>query len=263
MGIIKGAQEWWAKKQSEDEKKEREKKAEEEEQKRLRFNLEELLDQYMMKDLKDICSNYLGIEPPVEKLEDKKTGKFREIKPDRRTYVNFILGYYDNGELKASQIKDFSTKRKIVAKSFFGEESEQAGDEGEFRSIINSIRDEFTAENILNEQHLEDQLMIHLRAKFPNKKIERQQQSPADERVDILIEGKYVLELKVPKSKNDLMGLAQQLKEYKRSFPYVCAVIADITREEEIKLAQHIKHYTEEYMADYSVPSIVKDVIMR
>ena len=257
-----GLKNWWDKKQvqwAEDAEKDN---AEKEEKKRLRFNLEELLDQYMMKDLKDICSNYLGTEPPAEKLEDKKTGKFREIKPDRHTFVNFILGYYDNGQLKASQIKDFSTKRKIVAKSFFGEES-GAGDEGEFRSIINSIRDEFAAENILDEHSLEDQLMIHLRAKFPNKKIERQQQSPADERVDILIEGKYVLELKVPKSKNDLMSLAQQLKEYKRSFPYVCAVIADITREQEIKLAQHIKHYTDEYMTDYNVPSVVKDVIMR
>jgi hypothetical protein len=92
---------------------------------------------------------------------------------------------------------------------------------------MNSIRDGFDSEKIWDEQHLEDQLIIHLRAKFENMRIERQQSAPSGGRVDILIEGKYVLELKVPRSRDDLRNLSAQLEEYKEDFPYVCAVIAD------------------------------------
>ena len=253
-----GLKQWWDKKQEQWAVDAEKNNAKKEEKKRLRFDLEELLDQYEMKDLKDFCKNYLGTEPPTEREEDKKTGRFREIKPDRHTFVNFVLRYYDDGQLKANQIKDFSTKRKIVAKSFFGEES-GAGDEGDFMKIVNAIDDEFDAEKCWDEQHLEDQLMIFLKTKFKNMKIERQQPARSGGRVDILIEGSIVLELKVPSSRDDLRNLGGQLEEYKDDFPYVCAVIADKHEVDE----KHFKTYVEKYKSKYNVPSIVKDVIMR
>ena len=64
-----------------------------------------------------------------------------------------------------------------------------ACDQEEFRKIMNSIRDGFDSEKIWDEQHLEDQLIIHLKAKFENMRIERQQSAPSGGRVDILIEG--------------------------------------------------------------------------
>ena len=88
-----------------------------EERKRLRFDLEKLLDKYDMSDLNDFCSKYLGESPASrEILQD---GTERELKPNRHTFVNFILEYYDKGQLRAGQIKDFSLKHRIVTPSFF------------------------------------------------------------------------------------------------------------------------------------------------
>ena len=258
MGLMDRAKKAWAEKQekwaAESEKEEAEKAA----KASLRVNLEDLLDRFEMKDLKAFCKDVLGTLPPTDVERDKKTGRDRRIEPDRHTFVDFILEKYDDGQLKTIWLTEFAVKRKIVAKSFFGEEA-GAGDEGEFRKIMNSIRDGFDSEKIWDEQHLEDQLMIHLKAKFENMSIERQQPAPSGGRVDILIEGKYVLELKVPRSRDDLRNLSAQLEEYKEDFPYVCAVIADTQNVDE----GEIKTYVDRYKSKYNVPSVVKVVRKR
>jgi len=134
---------------------------EKEKQERFKGNLEDLLDRFEMKDLKSFCKELLGTLPPTEVEQDKKTGREKRFEPDRHTFVDFILEKYDDGQLKTIWLTEFAVKRKIVAKSFFGEEA-GAGDEGEFRKIMDSIRDDFEAEKIWKESHLEDQLKIHL-----------------------------------------------------------------------------------------------------
>ena len=253
-----GLKDWWDKKQvqwAEDAEKDEAEKAV---KAKFRVNLEDLLDRFEMKDLKSFCKDFLGTLPPTDVVQDKKTGRDMRTEPDRHTFVNFILEKYDDGQLKTIWLTEFAVKRKIVAKSFFGEEA-GAGDEGEFRKIMNSIRDGFDSEKIWDEQHLEDQLIIHLKAKFENMRIERQQSAPSGGRVDILIEGKYVLELKVPRSRDDLRNLSAQLEEYKEDFPYVCAVIADTQNVDE----GEIKTYVDRYKSKYNIPSVVKVVRKR
>ena len=257
-----GLKQWWDKKQdqwAEDAEKDEAEKAV---KAKFRVNLEDLLDRFEMKDLKSFCKDFLGQFPPTEEEQDKKTGRNREIKPDRGTFTNFILEQYDKEHLKPVWLTEFAVKRKIVAKSFFGEEA-GAGDEGEFRKIMNSIRDGFDSEKIWDEQHLEDQLIIHLRAKFENMRIERQQKAPSGGRVDILIEGKYVLELKVPRSRDDLRNLSAQLEEYKEDFPYVCAVIAFVDADDYHVTQDEITTYVDKYKSKYNVPSVVKVVKKR
>ena len=254
----KNLEAWDERRQKENASREEAEKAKREEQASFRVNLEDLLDRFEMKDLKSFCKDVLGTLPPTDVEQDKKTGRNREIKPDRGTFTNFILEQYDNEHLKTIWLTEFAVKRKIVAKSFFGEEA-GAGDEGEFRKIMNSIRDGFDSEKIWDEQHLEDQLIIHLKAKFENMRIERQQSAPSGGRVDILIEGKYVLELKVPRSRDDLRNLSAQLEEYKEDFPYVCAVIADTQNVDE----GEIKTYVDRYKSKYNIPSVVKVVKKR
>ena len=97
------AEEYLDKQTPEDAEKE---KAAKEERGRLRFDLEKLLDKYDMDDLNNFCSKYLGEAPASREI--LKDGTERELKPNRHTFVNFILEYYDKGLLRAEQIKDFS-----------------------------------------------------------------------------------------------------------------------------------------------------------
>ena len=258
MGLMDRAKKAWAEKQNQWAEDAEKDEAEKAVKAKFRVNLEDLLDRFEMKDLKSFCKDFLGTLPLTDVVQDKKTGRDLRTEPDRHTFVNFILEKYDDGQLKTIWLTEFAVKRKIVAKSFFGEEA-GAGDEGEFRKIMNSIRDGFDSEKIWDEQHLEDQLIIHLKAKFENMRIERQQSAPSGGRVDILIEGKYVLELKVPRSRDDLRNLSAQLEEYKEDFPYVCAVIADTQNVDE----GEIKTYVDRYKSKYNIPSVVKVVKKR
>ena len=258
----KNLEAWDERRQKENASREEAEKAKREEQASFRVNLEDLLDRFEMKDLKSFCKDVLGTLPPTDVEQDKKTGRDRRIEPDRHTFVDFILEKYDDGQLKTIWLTEFAVKRKIVAKSFFGEES-GAGNEGEFRKIINSIRDDFEAEKIWKEQHLEDQLKIFLQAKFGKMKVERQVTAPSGGQVDILIEGQYVLELKVPRSRSDLRDLGGQLEEYKEDFPYVCAVIAFVDADDYHVTQDEITTYVDKYKSKYNVPSVVKDVKKR
>jgi hypothetical protein len=262
MGLMDRAKKAWAEKQEKWAEESEIEEAEKAEKASFRVNLEELLDRFEMKDLKSFCKDVLGTLPPTDVEQDKKTGRDRRIEPDRHTFVDFILQKYDDEQLKPVWLTEFAVKRKIVAKSFFGEES-RAGDVGEFRKIINSIRDDFEAEKIWTEQHLEDQLKIHLQAKFGKMKIERQVAAPSGGQVDILIEGQYVLELKVPRSRSDLRDLGGQLEEYKEDFPYVCAVIAFVDADDYHVTQDEIMTYVDKYKSKYNVPSVVKDVKKR
>ena len=262
MGLMDRAKKAWAEKQEKWAEESEKEEAEKAVKAKFRVNLEDLLDRFEMKDLKSFCKDFLGTLPPTDVVQDKKTGRDMRTEPDRHTFVNFILEKYDDGQLKTIWLTEFAVKRKIVAKSFFEEES-GASNEGEFRKIINSIRDDFEAEKIWKESHLEDQLMIHLRAKFGNMNIERQVTAPSGGQVDILIEGQYVLELKVPRSRSDLRNLKGQLEEYKEDFPYVCAVIAFVDAQDYHVTQDEITTYVDKYKSKYNVPSVVKDVKKR
>ena len=253
----------WAEKQEKWAEESEKEEAEKAEKASFRVNLEDLLDRFEMKDLKSFCKDVLGTLPPTDVEQDKKTGRDRRIEPDRHTFVDFILEKYDDGQLKTIWLTQFAVKRKIVAKSFFEEESGTGFNEKLFLKIINSIRDDFEAEKIWKESHLEDQLKIHLQAKFGKMKIERQVAAPSGGQVDILIEGQYVLELKVPRSRSDLRNLGGQLEEYKEDFPYVCAVIAFVDAQDYHVTEDEITTYVDKYKSKYNVPSVVKDVKKR
>ena len=144
-----------------------------EERERLRFDLEKLLDKYDMNDLNNFCSKYLGEAPASREI--LKDGTERELKPNRHTFVNFILEYYDKGQLRAAQIKDFSLKHRIVTPSFFSDETESTvGNENELNDILDVIDEKFKPEIIIDEKELQGQLAVFLKAVYPDRKIERE-----------------------------------------------------------------------------------------
>jgi len=271
-----GLKDWWDKKQEEKRIQEEIEREEEESQKRLQEEdkenqrlehqeLIDILDHFEMNELKDFCKNFLGSEPP-KRMYDNDVSRWIDLKIDRKVYIDFVRGYFFKKQLKLKQLKDYVLKHKMLPPNYFGMESEEAGDRRDFEHIMNTIRGEFEPENITDEEHLEAQLTIFLKAKFPEKKIDRQFVTKKGDILDILVDGKYVLELKVPRQKNDLRNLSAQLDEYKDDYSHLCAVIADISGSNydvkvlDPRLAQNIKDYVDKYKMKLNIPSIVFNV---
>ena len=222
----KRALETYYKKTPEDAEQAKKDMAAKEERERLRVDLEKLLDKYDMSDLSDFCSKYLGEAPASREI--LKDGTERELKPNRHTFVNFILEYYDKGLLRAEQIKDFSLKHRIVTPSFFANETEsKVGNENELSDILDVIAEKFKPEAIIDEKELQGQLAVFLKAVYPDRKIEREVITKRDNKIDILIDDNYVLELKIPSGKDSLRSLSAQIEEYMEEFPLLAVVIAD------------------------------------
>jgi len=250
-------------------------KAAKEERGRLRFDLEKLLDKYDMSDLNNFCSKYLGEAPASREI--LKDGTERELKPNRHTFVNFILEYYDKGQLRAEQIKDFSLKHRIVTPSFFSDETEsKVGNKNELNDILDVIDEKFKPEIILDEKELQGQLAVFLKAVYPDKKIEREVITKRDNKIDILIDDNYVLELKVPSGKDSLRSLSAQIEEYMEEFPLLAVVIADKSDlvsdkddrefyDDKIEpgLTQKIREYADKYKMKYGVRTLVFNVKKR
>jgi len=263
-----GLKDWWQKRQDEKREEERQEQLLKEKYQEQLRQLLDILDHFEIPELKSFCKNFLGAEP-TEEVSVDEAGRRRVIKPDRQTHIDFIKGYFNNNQLSLKQLKDYALKHRLLTPSYFGMESEEAGEQREFENIMNAIRAEFEPENIQNEEHLQAQLTIFLKAKFRDKKVEREITTKSGDKLDILVDNKYVFELKVPKRRTDLRNLSAQLDEYKDEYPYLCAVIADIsgTSDEvmvvEPRLTQNIKDYVDRYKVKLSVPSLVLNVKKR
>ena len=253
---------------------ERERAAKEENQ-RLRFDIEKLLDKYDMSDLNNFCSKYLGEAPTSREI--LRDGTERELKPNRHTFVNFILEYYDKGQLRAEQIKDFSLKHRIVTPSFFANETEsKVGNENELSDILDVIAEKFKPEAIIDEKELQGQLAVFLKAVYPGRKIEREVTTKRGDKIDILIDDNYVLELKVPSGKSSLRSLSAQIEEYMEEFPLLAVVIADksdlVSDQDDSEfydpdlekgLTKQIIEYADKYKVKYGAKTLIFSVKKR
>ena len=270
------AEEYLNKQTPEDEEKE---KAAKEERKRLRFDLEKLLDKYDMNDLNNFCSKYLGEAPTSREI--LRDGTERELKPNRHTFVNFILEYYDKGQLRAEQIKDFSLKHRIVTPSFFSKQPDtnetesKVENNNELNDILDVIDEKFKPEIIIDEKELQGQLAVFLKAVYPDRKIEREVTTKSGDKIDILIDDNYVLELKVPSGKDKLRALSAQIEEYMEEFPLLAVVIADSSKaasdqkseffdpDLEKGLTKKIIEYADKYKVKYGIRTLIFSVKKR
>ncbi len=228
-----------------------------------------LLQHFEIEHLKDLCTKVHG-SVPKSCYTDPKDGKEYYYNSDytvtRDIYYSFIIDQIDY-----EQIKLFALRHKVVPPSFFSDDLQAIGTIEDFENIINSIKAEFQPEKITNEEHLESQLTIYLKAKFPNMKVERQQYTQRNEKLDIIVDDKYVFEIKVPKNRSHLRDLTAQLDEYKEQYPNICAIITDISKVEldensepiESNLSQSIKEYADKYKTKLGIPTIIKEISTR
>jgi len=275
----------------------------------IRNEIETLLDKFTIKQLDTLCREMIGRTPDDEivrkdddddeydedeyededededqdedededePLRRKKKNRSRfdrrqSLKSDRSTYIDFIWDKLTINDLKFSQIEDFALKKKIVSPSFFNSEIDGDKDLREFIFIMHEIEKGFEPEQIKDEKELQSQLTIFLKAKFSDKKIEREVTTKSGDKLDIVIDGKFVLELKVPRGKTDLRNLSAQLEEYHEEYPNICAIIADISKIVDLddpdpveeNLTQRISEYADKYKMKLDIPTLTFNVIKR
>ena len=241
-------------KDSVEERRER-KRAENEEWEKHENKVNSLLDKFEIPDFDNFLISYLNKKPEPRYEEDKDTGRESKVRPSRKEYLDFVWEQLEKDEINYNHLKDFALNNTIVSPSFFGEKSDEGYERSDFEGIINSIKADFEPEKILDERDLESQLMIFLKAKYPARKIQRQVTIKGGDILDILIDDKYVFELKVPKARTDLRNLGAQLEEYKEEYPNLCVVICEL--EEELNISHDIIEYVDKYKRNYSIPSIL------
>ena len=211
----------------------------------------ELISKFEFPDLEKLCERVLGMKPPQRYDIDSKTGERYVYPLNRFDYEQFIM----DGKFSLQQIKDFALKYQIVSPSFFGKVLETDKDKKEFEIISNSIKAQFQPEKIRDEDHLQAQVAIFLKAKYPNSKVEREVITRSGDKLDIVVDDKFVFELKVYTDKSQMRDLGAQLEEYKLDYPNLCAIVLDTIRNETSE--SNIREYADKYKVKHGIPTII------
>jgi len=294
-----GLKDWFAKK-VEDWREERHLDQEErdrvkEENKKHRLEIQNLLDKFTIKQLQNFCTSYIGALPEdeISDSEEEDEEEFESIRPEekkprfkfpkrklswkknpatrrRREYIEFIWRCIEEGDIRFLQLKDFALNNRIIAPSFFGATSKETGNDTEFHAILDSIENDFFPERMKDETDLQGQIAVFLKTKFPEKKIEREVKTNIiGNKLDILIDSVYALEIKQPSQRTQLRNLSAQLEEYQEEYPFLAAIIGDKTEpatdkfdegfdadfEENLTVA--IKEYADKYKIKFDIRTII------
>lgn len=226
--------------------------------------INDLLDNFEIPDFDLFFEKVLGSRPKTEYEYDDRLEKDVPKPISRKDYLDFIYEKIDNNETSYKQLRDFAIRKKFVPPRFFDVDSDVIGNTNEFSNIINSIRKEFVPEKIRGEEHFEAQLTIFLKSKFPNMEVERQVIIKKGDKLDIVMDKKYVFELKVPKSRTILRDLSAQIEEYIEQFSNLCVVIADTSGEELsdgriLDVTQDIEEYADKYKQKFKIETLIFD----
>ncbi len=237
--------------------------------------LTKILEEMEIPDWRELCKNLIGSFPRNKlRLSDKKGDEVFEFKDpiSRNDYYTFYAHYQDLGEVTDMMLAKYFVKHKILSKhdeDFVyldthdkdeepkDEKKEESKDDGSINmdSILRKLEKEFQPEKLQSEDHLQAQIVQFLKAKFPNASVERELQlKKVRGSIDIVVNGKYAIEVKVPESRTTLRNLSAQLEEYKEEYPEICAVILD---NEELNLYEDIKYYSERYKSKLDIDSVI------
>ena len=274
-----------------------------EENRKHRFEIQDLLDKFTIKQLQEFCSSYIGTLPEDELEVDEDDDEKESIRPEpkklgflvpkrklswkkdpatrgRRVYTEFIWKCIEEGDIRYQQLKDFAINNRIVSPSFFGTETKAIGSDSELHTILDAIEEDFDPEKIMDEKELQGQIAVFLKTRFKGKEVEREismQEGSKDSRnfLDILVDNTYALEVKLPTTRTQLRNLKGQLEEYQEKYPFLGVVIGDKTKlatdrdsefydsEFEENLPVWIKEYTDKYKVDLGIRSVVFNIVKR
>ena len=291
MGILNAVRDWNERRKEEEYEKEKRR----EELRKDRTKITKLLNKFTVKQLNVFCVEYIGSSPSDELITDEdeedeedeefdddddegkivvakkyskklkhRFSKDKSGKHNRTLYIDFIWKNLQRGVITPEQINEFSLKKRIVPRNYFGVTSDEKKNKKEFSTILNIIQSDFEPESITGEgmeDKLQSQLTIFLKAKFPDMKIEREVVLQSRDRVDIVIDGKFALELKVPRTRTALRDLTAQIEEYLEEYDFLGVVIADITPEledeDEDPMTQNINEYVDRFESKFGVQTVL------
>jgi len=201
-----------------------------------------ILNKFEMKDLKKLCKAY-GIGKPSSYQEDLMTGERRKIRLTRKDYINYIMF-----RLGLNQIEDYCNRHRIDIRNIEREKERKIKKikkpkeeiterkikrKPEFDDILNIIKNDFQdlilSTKFINESEFRKQLAMFLKMNFKNKKIEEECRSSRG-RLDILIDRKYVLELKYADNKGTLDKGISEVTRYREKFDCIAVVILDTNK---------------------------------
>jgi len=132
--------------------------------------------------------------------------------------------YIPRDEIKEKVAEEMEDYENEIAKT---EKPKVSRSKKDFEELLNTIRDQFRPETVRNEEDLEKQLYQFLSGKFNERKIERQVYVDGSMKIDLVVDGKYGIELKIADSAQKLHTLTGQALFYKENFKEVIAVILD------------------------------------
>ncbi len=247
------------------------------------YKKERILSRFTILDLKRLCKEHIGTEPKTY-YTDPITGDRIKRTLDKDTYINFI-----RDRVTMENIIDFAGKNKIsisdllakwqqtenqsasqntliqsntpqtaqitsgenlqLNKSNIQQEKPGATDLNDFDSILNFIKREFHPNPVRDETELENQLVQFLRPKYDNA-IQEQVPTPYG-RIDLVLFNKYALELKLATNKNNLRDMEGQLRDYKKAYPSLAAIILRVNVD-----YNDMNYYIGEYAKD-DIKSVV------
>lgn len=121
-----------------------------------------------------------------------------------------------------------------------------------FLKILDSIQETFEPAPSSDEKELQGNLEQFLKIKYPGKKIEREVDTRFG-KLDFVIDGKYVIELKLAKNPAILRNLIGQLEEYQEVHRQIAVLLLNII---EISDIEKINYYAERYLAK-GIPTII------
>ena len=209
----------------------------------------EALKLFTMSQLKDLCNQY-GVGQPPSFHRDILSGEKIKNKMNREEYLNYIvkkvpldniISYADRHRISVplgARQKESIIRPRVPTSSGQlerqdlndkpspGNESQSAFDE-----IVSFIESEYQHQIhnafFRNENQFNDNLYVALGIKFGNTHIieNRRRTMRAG---DIVIDGKYVLELKFANNPGTLNNGLAELKTYKNMYQKICMIMLDV-----------------------------------
>ena len=206
----------------------------------------------VMEEIFSLCKDNSGkdeIKDCCEELGIKSDG----IRKDLETRIEDYLFKKEKNVSNNIESETNDRKKRNISKN----KKDNYDYDREFLEIIDTIRSELEPEPCRDEKELQGNLKTFLTTKYPEKSVEREVPTKIAEdvvsKIDFLIDGKYVIELKLARNKDILRDFIGQLQEYQKVYPQIAALLLfDDTKMNETQ----INHYVGEY-GNYNIPSIV------
>ena len=245
------------------------------------YKKERILSRFTISDLKKLCKEHIGTEPKPY-YTDPITGNRIKRTLDKDAYIKFI-----RDRVTLENIIDFAGKNKtgisdLLAewqqtenqsasqnistnipqttqitsgeniqknKSSVQQEKPEVTDLNDFDSILDFIKNKFHPNPVRDETELENQLVQFLRPKYGDA-IQEQVPTPYG-KIDLILFNKYALELKLATNKNNLRDMEGQLRDYKKAYPNLAAIILRVNLD-----YNDMNYYIGEYAKD-NIKSVV------